>query len=164
MKPEDLIRIAESLASGRAGNLVGRPRQAELCRAVSAAYYALFHTLANSCADLLVGTRAANRSDQAWRQAYRSIEHGHVKSQCTDRRKRPILRRFPAEIQAFAAQFVKMQNQRHLADYDPFEYLKRSTVSQLIAETKVAIDQFNQADRKDRVAFVVFVAFRLRPN
>ena len=63
MKPEDLIRIAESLASGRAGNLAGRPRQAELRRAVSAAYYALFHTLANSCADLLVGTMSANRSD-----------------------------------------------------------------------------------------------------
>ena len=57
-----------------------------------------------------------------------------------------------------------MQNLRHLADYDSFEYHKRSAVSQLIAETKVAIDQFNQADRKDRVAFVVFVAFRLRPN
>ena len=144
--------------------MAGRPRQAELRRAVSAAYYALFHTLANSCADLLVGTKAANRSDQAWRQAYRSIDHGHVKRQCTERRPKRVLRRFPADIQDFAAHFVKMQNQRHLADYDPFEYYKRSPVSQLIEETKVAIDQFNQADRKDRVAFLVFVAFTLRPG
>ena len=87
-----------------------------------------------------------------------------MKRQCTKRRPKRVLRRFRADIQDFAAHFVKIRNQRHLAGYDPFEYYKRSPVSQLIAETQVAIDQFNQADRKDRVAFVVFVAFRLRPN
>ena len=164
MNPDDLIRIAESLASGRAGNLLGRPRQAELRRAVSTAYYALFHTLANHCADLLVGTKSSDRSDQAWRQTYRSIEHGEVKRRYTDRRTRRVLQQFPTEIQDFVGQFVRMQELRHWADYDPFEYHPRSSVLQLIEETKTSIAQFNEVDRKDRRAFAVFVLFRLRGN
>ena len=46
MNPQDLLRIAEELARGAIGGGRGRPRQAELRRAISAAYYALFHTLA----------------------------------------------------------------------------------------------------------------------
>ena len=63
----------------------GRPRQTELRRAVSAAYYALFHTLANSCATTLVGSTRANRDQTAWRQTYRSLEHGHAQRQCDNR-------------------------------------------------------------------------------
>ena len=43
MDPDDLLRIAEGLARGALGSGVGRPRQAELRRAVSAAYYSMFH-------------------------------------------------------------------------------------------------------------------------
>ena len=56
---------------------------------------------------------------------------------------------FPQEIQDFADQFVRMQRERHLADYDPFEHFSRSTVSQFIEETKAAIAQFNRVDRSD---------------
>ena len=51
----DLILIAQELATGVVGCGKGRPREAELRRTVSTAYYALFHTLARSGADLLVG-------------------------------------------------------------------------------------------------------------
>ena len=52
MNPQDLLTLAVELASGSSR---GRPGQVELRRAVSSVYYALFHALANSCADLLVG-------------------------------------------------------------------------------------------------------------
>ena len=159
MNPDDLLEIAERLASGSGP---GRPRQAELRRAISTAYYALFHTLANSCADLLVGGRSTTGTRQAWRQTYRALDHGRIKRQCSDRRPRRTLRRFPPEIQDFAAQFVKMQSLRHLADYDPFEHFTRSEVSQVIEETKTAVSEFTLADRGDRRAFAVFVLFDLR--
>ena len=54
MNPQDLLTLAVELASGSSR---GRPGQVELRRAVSSVYYALFHALANSCADLLVGRR-----------------------------------------------------------------------------------------------------------
>lgn len=58
MVPFDLIRIAEQLASGAIGSGRGRPRQAELRRAVSAAYYAMFHALARCCAEYARGSNA----------------------------------------------------------------------------------------------------------
>ena len=82
MNPEDLIRIARGLAGGAIGGNIGRPRQAELRRAVSAAYYALFHALARCCADTLVGATPASRSQTAWTQTYRALEHGYAKNQC----------------------------------------------------------------------------------
>ena len=162
MNPDHLLAIAESLASGRVGSQRGRPRQAELRRAVSAAYYALFHSLAGNCANLLVGNRASTPTRQAWRQAYRALDHGRVRRQCTERRPKRVLDRFPPEIENFAEQFVKMQELRHLADYDPFQDFSRPEVSQHIEDTKSAIAQFGQAHRADRRAFAVFVLFDLR--
>ena len=162
MSPEDLLTIAESLAFGGIGTGRGRPRQAELRRAISATYYALFHTLASSCANLLVGARSSTRTRQAWRQAYRSLDHGQVKRRCTERRSRDVLHRFPQAVQDFADQLVKMQRLRHLADYDPLEHFVRSEVSQLVEQTESVIGEFKQAERPDRRAFAVFVLFNLR--
>ena len=81
MNPHDLIRIARQLASGAVGENRGRPRQAELRRAVSAAYYALFHALAHCCANRLAGS---GRDEAAWIQTYRALEHGHARNQCND--------------------------------------------------------------------------------
>lgn len=164
MNPDDLLTMAESLASGRIGSQRGRPRQTDLRRALSAAYYALFHTLAKNCADLLVGSRASTRTRQAWRQMYRALDHGKVKKRCTERRPRRVLRMFPQEMQDFADQFVRMQGVRHRADYDPLEQFSRADVSQFIQETKTAITEFLQVDRSDRRAFAVFVLFDLRPE
>lgn len=162
MSPEDLLTIAQSLASGRIGAHRGRPRQAELRRAISAAYYALFHTLASECANLLVGSRSSTPTRMAWRQAYRSLDHGQIRRQCTERRPRRVLRRFPQAVQDFADQLVKMQRLRHLADYDPLERFVRSEVSQLVEQTESVIAEFKQAERPDRRAFAVFVLFNLR--
>ena len=160
MNPDDLLSIAEYLASGGIGSRLGRPRQAELKRAVSASYYALFHTLATNSADLLVGNRTSTRTRQAWRQMYRAIDHGRVKRQCSKR----TIAKFPQEIQKFAHHFVMMQAQRHMADYDPLEQFSRSSVAQLLEETKSAITEFATVDNDDRRAFAVFVLFDLRGN
>ncbi len=158
MNPDDLLTIAEHLASGWVRQQPGRPIQAELRRAVSAAYYAMFHTLANDAADLLVGGRTSTRTKRAWRQTYRALDHGRVKSRCSNR----IVRRFPTAIQNFAEHFAKMQQQRHLADYDPLEQFSRFRVSQLIVQTRSAIDGFLAVHSDDRRAFAIFVLFDLR--
>ena len=163
MEPFDLIRIAEQLASGAIGSGSGRPRQAELRRAVSAAYYAMFHALARCCADTLVGATRPRRSQQAWRQAYRSLEHGHARNQCANQ---SMLRRFPPRIRRFGEQFVDMQRLRHIADYDPDPEpeidFDRVHISHLIAESARTITAFQSADVIDRRAFAAFVLFRLR--
>ena len=126
MNPDDLLVVADSLAAGEGP---GRPRQIELRRAVSTTYYALFHTLANNCADLLVGPRSPSQTNQAWRQAYRALDHGEVKRKCMQGPGKPILdTHFPRSIRDFARQFVKMQEIRNKADYDPLEPFTRSVV------------------------------------
>ena len=86
----------------------GKPRQANLRRAVSTVYYALFHCLAEDAANLLVGGQGSDRSKHAWRQAYRALEHGHTKSRCIDQR---FIKKFPPEIEDFANQFDKLDKE-----------------------------------------------------
>ena len=94
----------------------GRPPEANLRRAISTAYYALFHCLAENCADMMVGGSGARRSRDAWRQVYRSLEHGTARRRCGDWR---AMQNYPAVVTNFATDFVEMQDLRHTADYDP---------------------------------------------
>ena len=159
MNPDDLIRIAEHLASGGLGGGIGRPVQAELRRAVSAAYYALFHALSRSCANMLVGVAPASRSQPAWSQVYRALEHGYAKNQCAHPNK---LLGFPQQIQAFGRVFVAMQRHRQDADYDPNAQFFRSDVLRFIDEAKRSITEFGDIDTRDQRAFAVYVLFRVR--
>jgi uncharacterized protein (UPF0332 family) len=155
LKPRDLLVTAKELASG-----TQKPRQSNLNRATSTAYYAMFHTLARCAADCLVGGSAANRSDKAWQQAYRAIDHGVVKATCENNK--AILAKFPGPIQDFAALFITMQQKRHAADYDPLHKSKKSEVNVDIARVEAAISGFAACDIKDRRAFSAFVIFKLR--
>ena len=103
MKPADLVATSRRLvgASGRQ-----KPRQSDLKRAASTAYYALFHALCWTCADSFVGGTGADRSNPAWRQAYRAVEHGYAKGQFSTAR---IMGRFPQAIQDFGNLFVDLQ-------------------------------------------------------
>jgi hypothetical protein len=156
VKPQDLIDVSESLA----GSNKGKPKQAFLRRAVSTTYYALFHTLARCCADMLIGGTNADRSGQAWRQVYRSLEHGYAKNQCGSGK----ISEFPQEIQDFASLFKAMQTKRHRADYDPLERFAKSSVLLDIGLTKAAIAGFGAASPKDRRAFAAFVLLKARSD
>lgn len=157
MNPTDLISTARQLASG-AGRR-GRPRQTDLCRAISAAYYAMFHMPARCGADALAGTTRASRSQPAWEQTYRALDHGHVRNQC---RNLTLISRFPPDIQSFAEHFVEMQLYRQYADYAPVTDLDRFRVSRLVDETERIINLFNSLRTRDRRAFAIYVLFRTR--
>lgn len=152
MNPHDLLKAARDLVE--CDNR--KPRQANLHRATSTAYYALFHTLAGSCADLLVGGNGASRSRAAWKQVYRALSHGTTKKACSS----PNIQKFPREIQDFANMFAQMQSKRLSADYDPFCRTEKSTVLTDIEGVEAAISDFKKAPIKDRRAFAALVLFR----
>jgi hypothetical protein len=129
-----------------------RPRQVDMNRAVSTAYYALFHTLAKLCADSVVGTGAA-RSNKAWLQTYRALAHGFAKNACA----KAGSKSFPPEIIRFASVFFELQELRHDADYDPSRIFKRSDVIPIIARAERAILDLPAAPRPDLRAFVALV-------
>ena len=154
----EMILMARALARGALGSGRGRPRQAELRRTVSMAYYAMFHSLAKQSADMLVGATRGSRSQRAWLQAYRSLDHRLAAAQC----RRPIIRRFPDEIQIFAKMFIENQQMRHNADYNPDASYARSDVLQLIDDTERIVLDFERSDTLDKRAFAVYVMFRSR--
>jgi len=156
VRPADLIATAKKLISPK----VGKPKQSDLRRALSSAYYAMFHTLAKCCADLLVGGPGSKRSKPAWKQVYRSLEHRFAKDACN---KKELMAQFPKGIQIFAAHFVDMQVKRHAADYDPDEKFYKSAVSLDIDMTEIIIELFRRESLMDRRAFAALVLFRNRP-
>ena len=153
MKPDDLIATARDLLStGR-----GAPRQSNLRRAVST-YYALFHCLARCCADSMVGAVGARRSEVAWRQAYRALEHGQAAARC----QLPLVRHFPVEVRNFAGEFARAQFARHEADYEAGGRWQKSKVDQLIADAESALHDFKRVSLKDRKAFAVHLTLKRR--
>lgn len=161
MDPDDLIEIGRRLAAEAVAGDRGRPRQAWLRRAVSTTYYALFHTMARCGADMQAGSAPANRSQPAWMQAYRALEHGHAKNQCSNK---TVMGKFPKEIQSIGRTFVEMQRQRHTADYDPSAKYYRDEVMQLIDVTQKAMTDFQNTTPADRKAFAIYVLLKTRSD
>lgn len=155
MKALDLLHTASVLLSASKS----RPTMACCRRAVSGAYYALFHCLARECADLLIGGGSADRSREAWRQVYRSLEHIACKERC---KKKDMVKKFPKGIEDFANAFVTLQDKRHSADYDPFANFVKSSVLADIELAKQAIADFKAESAKDRRAFCAYVLFKKR--
>ena len=58
------------------------PSEADMRRAISAAYYALFHTLAASNAELIAGQPQSSVSAYAWERVYRRLDHGRARITC----------------------------------------------------------------------------------
>lgn len=154
MKPSDLMRTTHDLLEVDGG----RPRQKSLRRALSTAYYALFHCLARSSANALVGK--ADTKGRAWNRVYRALEHDAARNACSNR---AIMKEFPADIRAFADEFVEMQKMRHRADYSPMETFNKSGVEQEIAKARLVIEDYEKAELKHRCEFATFVLFRHRP-
>lgn len=108
-----------------------------------------------------MGSAGADRSEEAWRQVYRSLEHGVVKNAC---QQTETISKFPNEIQDFANRFVTMQKKRHDADYDPSGTYFKSSVMAEIAQTEAAISDFKRTKIKDRRAFAAWVLLKARKS
>ncbi len=153
-----LIAIARLLAAAPDyGERRGRPQQIQLRKAVSAAYYAMFHALAKSNADTLIGVSPPFRGLPAWTQTYRALDHGFVRGQISRG-----LTAFAPEIQDFGDAFVALQEKRHRADYDPDAEFSRSDAVFLIDRAEVSIRGFEATEPTQRKAFAAHVLFRSR--
>lgn len=156
MDHRDLLSGAKYLIDRHTGK---KPKQADLKRALSSIYYAMFHTLARTCADLMIGGQNADRSKHAWRQVYRALEHKFAQSQCKNM---SIITKFPKGIEDFANTFVTMQSKRHYADYDPHYKTTKSEVLIDLALVDETIKNFDKVSIKDRRAFAAFVLLKTR--
>jgi len=132
--PQDLLELAHSLLVLEPR----RPKQATLRRAISTAYYALFHLLVSDSAKFVVsGSRNELRAMVA-----RAYDHSTMRKVCRDFAKPSAfaLQRatgrsaVPAQLRAVARSFFSLQEQRHAADYDPSMSVKRAEIAKLLNE------------------------------
>jgi hypothetical protein len=128
-----------------------RPKQVNLRRAVSSAYYGLFHFLIDEACRLVMGSRheqsayrdvlARAFDHSAMRDACISFAGGQLKASLT--KGLPVGFSVPLAIRQVAWAFTQVQERRHLADYDRSERFLRSEVLARIEQIETAIEDFN---------------------
>lgn len=106
-----------------------------LKRAISTAYYAMFHALCLSNANLVAGQLLDPPTREAWTRSYRSLDHVAARQRMAQGAET-----MEPAVQQFAAAFALLQQQRQRADYDPHSRFLRDEVLDLIdfAETATA--------------------------
>lgn len=158
---DDLIGLARTIAELDPK----KPRQANLRRAVSTAYYAVFHYLVDEVCCAQIGTQ---NSQKEHRHALaRAFVHTSMKDACTSfssgTLKASIIKGLPRdakgnypipkEIKDIARTFLELQEKRHLADYDLSERFQKLEVLRLIEQTKTHVEKFRSLSVTDTRKF-----------
>ena len=162
MNWEQLLALAETLARPpEHGESRGRPQQTNLRNAIRAAYYAMFHALANSNADALVGSTPSVRTSPEWTRTQRALNHGAAKTQMS---KRNEMAAFELAVQDFSNTFVTLQPQRHEADYNPNPErpFGRYETIQSIQQARAAIEAFQAVSIPEKRRFATYILFGQR--
>ena len=149
----DLLVVADTLAMQR-----GRKglRKASMRRAVSSAYYAVFHALCFVCASQLVGWSKAN---DLLEPVYRMLDHGSVKNRLTGKEAAAMV---PAILE-IGARFKDLQEARHNADYrTPALELSRDLTLQHIAEARRVVDLIEALPPEDRLKLAILLVTKAR--
>jgi hypothetical protein len=143
---DDLLKQAEGLARID----VAKPRQANLRRAVSSAYYAVFHFLVDQSCRVVIGAqheqgpyrRVLGRafSHVTMKQACNSFAGGTLKTGAA--KGLPTAFSISTPTKLIAAVFNDLQEKRHASDYDLTSRFRRSDVLLLIEQVEDAIEQF----------------------
>ena len=122
---DHLLELAERLISPPPRG--GAPRQADLRRAISTVYYAVFHAVATEATDDFVGR--AQRQSPRYALVYRSIDHRPLRVLCEEVQKDELPKKyskyepnggFGADFKALAAAVVDLQEKRHLVSRKNF--------------------------------------------
>ncbi|HXB69423.1 MAG TPA: hypothetical protein VNY05_14330 [Candidatus Acidoferrales bacterium] len=129
-----------------------RPRQASLRRAVSTAYYALFHLLVSEA------TRNWKRASQRDVLA-RAFDHGKMRAACEKKRKElehsmktslsPGDLTIARQLHSLVDRFPQSQEQRHKADYDNSKQWTRTEVLMEISKVTAAFQSWKVIRNED---------------
>ncbi|MGY4304229.1 hypothetical protein ACVIJ6_001472 [Bradyrhizobium sp. USDA 4369] len=162
LSPEHLFGQAEQLILPT----VGPPRQVNIRRAISAAYYGLFHATLTAAADQFIG--ASKRTTNLYALVYRTVDHRGLRVLCEEVKKSSRSSRylpyepsggFGAQITAFAVAALELQEKRHEADYNPMIRMRSLDAQLAIAAARAALTGFEAAAKPSREAFLTLLLF-----
>lgn len=140
---DDLLLQAVQLAHKEPKN----PKQASLPRAVSTAYYALFH--------LLIGAACSNWSQGALRtRLSRAFDHQTMKAasnRIQNTQQFPFSSEDPstvADLRTVGKAFTQLQEKRHIADYDNTTFWTRTDALKQVKSAEQAFQAWNRVKRE----------------
>lgn len=165
--PDHLFDQARGLASASSA---GAPRQVDLRRAISSAYYGIFHFALTALADEFVGK--TKRTSSRYTLVYRSVDHRTFKDVCSEAKKPTPAARYASyvpkngfgpNIQLFSAAAVDLQERRHAADYDPLSRFSADEARLAIASAESAVMRFRRETQERRKLFLTLLICPPRP-
>jgi hypothetical protein len=157
----ELFDQAEHLLTGY--GKPGGPDQTDMRRAISNAYYALFHAMVDDAVDVLC-PRTPGALARHFRRAF---VHTNMKTVCkqfsgrrvaglSDTMKSSFTDPIESQITVLAGLFVQLQAQRQLADYDTLESLAVSKIAYDVQTAKSAWTSWcNMPSSNNKTAFLV---------
>ncbi len=163
LNPDHLFEQAEKLIVAPAA---GPPRQVDVRRAISAAYYAVFHALLTAAADEFVGK--TKRNSPEYTLVYRSLNHAWLRQLCDGLKGAQPTGKFAryappngfgANIQALSLAVIDLQEKRHSADYDPSIRVKTADAQSAIKIGRSALQGLQRASSARRKRFLTLLAF-----
>lgn len=159
--PVDLLEQARNLAR----HDPNRPKQANLRRAVSSAYYALFHFIGEETVKLFVGTAHQDRTRRDL--ARRAIAHTRLKDVCYEFQKatpRKLLQPYwgsagvanDSDLGIICENLIGLQEFRHLADYDFSTSVSKSKALDACDKAEEAMEAWHRLKRSKPDTLALF--------
>jgi uncharacterized protein (UPF0332 family) len=162
--PEEFLRQADAMTAQ------AEPTQVDLRRAISNAYYALFHLSLTAAADMLLTPTA--RNGDLYALIYRGVEHARLRDLCKHVSATTAHESFApfarldgyGDLATFANLLAGLYEQRNTADYDPSKSFTAAEANGAIADAREAIKAFRTATDEQRRAFlaVLLLPFKIR--
>jgi hypothetical protein len=141
---ERMLELADQL-------ITDRPRSAAFRRrAVSTAYYAVFHQISKICSEEIASEHEPSSTQYV--RVYRSLDHAAIKAVLNEQSLKKSDR-----IRRIGESFALLQSERNRADYWPpvsSEFPVRR-VRELIATAREAVAELNSLGPTDRQTLVV---------
>jgi uncharacterized protein (UPF0332 family) len=147
-----------------------KPKQASLRRAVSAAYYAVFHLLIDAASRFTV--RGSGRT-QLRLAVSRAFDHGEMKSAASSFAngnlpsvlQSVVPNGTPPALERVCEAFIDLQQARHEADYDLMRTFTRREVQDVVERAERAFEDWKSvAGSSAADAYLVALLLRKRLN
>jgi uncharacterized protein (UPF0332 family) len=152
--PAALLGVARLLADADASS---PPSDAQLRRAVSSAYYAVFHKVLRAGARRFMGP--GSESQAGYRLIYRGFTHSRLKEVCkrldigllAPKMQEQLGRQMVGQdMRRFASDLVALQELRELADYDPQAVFRHSDAISAVEQADVAMQAFDRTPLEEQ--------------
>ena len=126
----------------------GGPSRETIHRAISTAYYAVFHAICASNATVQHGNPTNAATAQNWTDTYREMRHGFAPSNLSQH-----LFSLTQDARIMANSFIDLKNARETADYDPNRLFTTGEANFWIDEASYALSALQAMTPADRQTF-----------